>query len=136
MCWPDEEGAVWQSSNNWPNAKWRHGNQGWMTSNSNHGCLATDKDGSQMAARQTTNAPDEWKMVVGWSRMNQQMRQTNEDIAMCQPTMVQAKCRCDGMAIKKCTSQMRNGGTAINEDAGKIKPRQLGGSWLYASQIK
>jgi hypothetical protein len=32
------------------------------------------------------------------------------------------------MAIKKCTSQMRNGGTAINEDAGQIEPQQLGGN--------
>jgi hypothetical protein len=60
--------------------------------------------------------------------MNQQMCQTNEDIAMCQPTIVPAKCRCDGMAIKKYTSQMRNGGTAINEDAGQIKPQQFGGN--------
>jgi outer membrane murein-binding lipoprotein Lpp len=64
------------------------------------------KDGSQMGAQQTTNAPDYQKMVVRQSRLNQQMHQTNEDVAMWQPTMAQAKCRCDDTAIKKCASQM------------------------------
>jgi hypothetical protein len=32
-----------------------------MTTNSNHGGATTDKDGGQMAARQTTNFPDEDK---------------------------------------------------------------------------
>jgi hypothetical protein len=41
-----------------------------------------------------------------WYGMNQQMHQTNEDVAMWQPTMAQAKCRCDDTAIKKCASQM------------------------------
>jgi hypothetical protein len=97
-----------------------------MTANTNHGGVATDKDGGQMAARQTTNAPDKQKMVVRQSRMNQQTRQTNEDVAIWQPTMAPAKCRCDGTAIKKCTSQMRNGGTAMNKDGSIIKQRQLG----------
>jgi hypothetical protein len=96
----DEEWATRQTSNNWPNAKWRCNNQGWMTANSNHGGATTDKDGGQMAARQTTNLPDEQKMVVRRSRMNQQMHKTNEDVAMWQPTMVPAKCRGDGTAIK------------------------------------
>ncbi len=55
----------------------------------------------QMGVQQTSNAPDYQKMVVRQSRLNQQMHQTNEDVAMWQPTMVQAKCICDDMAIKK-----------------------------------
>jgi hypothetical protein len=42
-----------------------------------HGGMATDKDGSQMAAWQTTNLPNQ-KMVVRQSRLNQHMGQTNE----------------------------------------------------------
>jgi hypothetical protein len=72
-----------------------------MTTNTNHGGAATDKDGSQMAAQQTTNAPDEQKMVERQSRLNQQMHQTYGDVVIWQPTMVQAKCRCDNTAIKK-----------------------------------
>ena len=59
-----------------------------------------------MGAQQTTNASDQQKMVVQQSRLNQQMHQTNEDVAMWQPTVAQAKCRCDDRAIKKCASQM------------------------------
>ncbi len=81
-----------------------------------------------MAVQQTTNAPDKQNMVVWQSRLNQQMGKTNEDVAvmMWQPTMAPAKCRCDGTAIKKHTSQMRNGSTAMNKDGCKNKQRQLG----------
>jgi hypothetical protein len=53
-----------------------------MTANTNHSGAATDKDGGQMAAQQTTNAPDKQKMVVWQSRLNQQMCQTNKDATM------------------------------------------------------
>ncbi len=74
-----------------------------------------------MMVRQTTNAPDKQKMVVQQSISNHQMGQTNEDVAMWQPTMVPAKHRCDSTAIKKCTSQMRNGHTIMKEPDSKIK---------------
>jgi hypothetical protein len=74
-----------------------------------------------MVARQTTNAPDKQKMVVQQSRSNQQMGQINEDVVMWQQTITPAKSRSDSMAIKKCTSPMRNGSTNMNENVGKIK---------------
>lgn len=79
-----------------------------------------------MVARQTTNAPDKQKNVVWQSRSNYQIGQTNEDVVKGQPTIVPAKSRCDGTAIKKCTSKMRNGSTIMNKNGGKSKQHQLG----------
>jgi len=53
-----------------------------MTANTNYCGTAICKDGIQMGVQQTTNAPDKQKMIVQQSRLNQQMHQTNEDVAM------------------------------------------------------
>jgi hypothetical protein len=54
------------------------------------------------------------------------MGQTNEDVVKGQPTIMPTKSRCDGTAIKKCTSKMRNGSTIMNKNGGKSKQHQLG----------
>ncbi len=97
-----------------------------MTANTNHGSVATDKDGGAKWWRGKQQMCQTKKNVVRQSRSNYQTGQTNEAVVKGQPTIVPAKSRCDGTAIKKCTSKMRNGSTIMNKNGGKSKQHQLG----------
>ncbi len=78
-----------------------------MTANTNHGSVATDKDGGvkwwhgKKQMRQTNK-----KYVVRQARSSYQMGQTNEDVVKGQPRIVPTKSRCDDTAINKKKKKM------------------------------